>query len=75
MHMEYFDFLASHACYRNVQGSWRALREPTQTQGEHASSTQEGPRPGIELATLLVWGAVLTTPPQKCLIIHKMSEM
>lgn len=35
-------------------GSQRTGRNLTQTHGEHASSTQ--PRPGIETATVLLWG-------------------
>lgn len=32
----------------HVFGLWKEAREPMQAQGEHAKTTQEGPRPGNE---------------------------
>jgi len=46
-----------------VGGSWSTRREPTQTRGEHANSTQKGPRRGSNPEPSRCEATVLTTTP------------
>jgi len=58
-----------------VGGSRRTRREPTQTRGEHANSTQKGPRWGSNLDPSRCEATVLTTtPPCSPLIEHRCRE-
>ena len=51
------------ACFWTVGGSRSTRREPTYTRGEHANSTQKGPRWGSNLEPSHCEATVLTTTP------------